>query len=507
MEAEVTSLRSQTAGRVALAFLLLCLLMGLTAFCGWVFIRRMDRLYSDHIYPNVFALGVDLGGMSPDAATEALDAVGPYVDTGSLVFVDGEQRWSFPWSTAGLQVDAWGTAQAAYSVGRSGTWEDRVSVWLSYHDVLPRFLFDTSQARALLSELDQEVSQLPQDPEIKLEQGEVVVIPGEAGRVLDIPNTLAKLREAGESPERPEVPLVFETIPPAELETAELKEQAEAWLARQITLFSYDVLTEETLNWTLGRSEIGTWLYLVPGADGTPTVDINRYSIRDTLIQIAGQLGDGRGFRYEEAAEKIFRALDGGETQLWLYLTHPERTYVVQAGDTLTSLSAKFGMPAGLVAQANQDIDIDRLFVGQEIRIPSQDILTPNMPVSNKKIVVSIDDQRVWVYENGQVIYDWVVSTGIESSPTHRGTFQVLGKDEKAYASQWDLWMPYFISVYPAGGGVVNGFHELPFLANGQRLWEGNLGSPASFGCIILGIPAAQTLYDWVEVGVPVIIR
>ncbi len=67
--------------------------------------------------------------------------------------------------------------------------------------------------------------------------------------------------------------------------------------------------------------------------------------------------------------------------------------------------------------------------------------------------------------------------------------------------------MPYFISVYPAGGGVENGFHELPFLASGNRLWEGSLGRPASFGCIILGIPAAETLYNWAEVGVTVVIE
>ncbi|MBN1247586.1 MAG: L,D-transpeptidase family protein [Anaerolineae bacterium] len=507
MVAERSSPRRQTAGRAVLAFFLLCLLFGLTIFCGWVFIQRMNRLYADHIYPNVYALGVDLGGMSPDAATAALEGVSPYVDTGVLVLTDGEQRWSYPWSMAGLQVDAWGTAQAAYAVGRGGTLEDQINVWLSYHDVPPRFLFDTAQARALLAELDAEVSQPPLEPEIQLAQGEVILVPGEAGRILDIPNTLAKLREAGESPNHPEVALIFETVPPVELDTSALTEQAEGLLARQVTIFTYDVLTEETFSWTLGREQIGDWLYLVPGENGVPSVDINQYSIRDTLVQLANQLGDGRGFRYEEAAEKILRALDVGETQLWLYLTHPERTYIVQAGDTLTSLSAKLGMPAGLVAQANPDIDIDRLFVGQEIRIPSQDVLTPNMPIPNKKIVVSIADQRTYVYENGQLIYDWVVSTGIESSPTHRGTFQVLGKDEKAYASQWDLWMPYFVSVYPAGGGVVNGFHELPILASGQRLWEGNLGSPASFGCIILGIPAAQTLYDWAEIGVTVVIQ
>ena len=51
--------------------------------------------------------------------------------------------------------------------------------------------------------------------------------------------------------------------------------------------------------------------------------------------------------------------------------------------------------------------------------------------------------------------------------------------------------MPFFIAVYPAGEGVENGFHELPILANGQRLWAGSLGRLASFGCITLGIPEA----------------
>lgn len=490
-----------------LAFLLCCLLAGLTVFCGWVFVQRMSRLYRDHIYPNVFALGIDLGGMSMAEATVALEEVGSHVDTGLLILTDGERRWSYPWSIAGLHVDARGTAEAAYGIGRDGTWQDQVSVWLNYHDVPPRFLFDTTEARGLLADLDQEISQPPVDPQIVLAQGEVAVTPGEAGRVLDIPNTLARLREAGGSPYRLEVALVFEEIPPAEIETAAITEAADGLLSRQITVLTYDLLTEETLSWTFARDEIGTWLYLVPGEDGIPTVDVNQYAIRDTLMRVAEGLGDGRGFRYDEAAAQVFEAFDAGEPEIWLYLTHPERTYIVQSGDTLTSLSAKFGMPPGLVAQANQEINIDRLFVGQEIRIPSQDVLSPHMPVRGKKIVVDIADQRTRLYENGQIIQEWVVSTGIKESPTHRGVFQVLGKEEKAYASQWELWMPYFVSVYPAGGGVVNGFHELPILSSGQRLWEGALGSPASYGCIILGIPEAQTLYEWAEVGVKVVIQ
>ena len=499
--------RPPTAGRAILALALICLLVGITAFSGWVFLQRMEHLYRHTIYPHVYALGVDLGGLRPHDAADALVDVAQHVDTGLLVLTDGEDRWSYPWSVAGLQVDVEGTAQAAFAVGRGGTWQDEADVWLNYHDVAPRFMFDISQARALLEELDAVASRPVVDPTLHLDRGEVVLVPGQAGRVLDVENTLARLNEMGGSPYRLEIALIFETIEPTTLETAELTARAEALLARQIIVQAFDPLTEETLSWNLGRDHIAGWLHLIPGEGGVSTVDVNQYAIRDTLIEMAETLADGRGFRYDEAAAQVFAAFDAEAPSVWLYLTHPERTCIVQAGDTLTSLSGKFGMPPGLVAEANRDIDIDKLSVGQEVRIPSQDVLMPHMPVQGKKAVVSLAEQRVRVYENGQLIHDWVVSTGIKDSPTHRGTFQVLDKHEEAYASQWELWMPYFISVYSAGGGVENGFHELPILASGARLWAGNLGSPASFGCIILGIPAAQTLYDWAEVGVTVVIE
>jgi lipoprotein-anchoring transpeptidase ErfK/SrfK len=488
--------------------ILILTLVAAILFSGWVFLQRTGRLYRGHIYPHVYALGIDLGGKTPAEAADALKTIAPQLDTGLLILTDGEARWSYPWSEAGLTLNAETTAQAAYAIGRGGTWQDQAEVWLNYYDVPPRFEFDSAAARDLLESLSEEVSVPAVDPEIRIEGDEVVLVPGEPGRVLDVATSLNRLQSVGGTPYRVQVELAFRTVEPVPLKDADaVIAEADALLARSLTVHAYDILTEEAFAWTLDRDEIGDWLYLKPGEGGRPTVDLNLYAIQETLKQLAESMGGGRGFRYEEAARQVLTAFDNGTPDLALYLTHPERTYAVQPGDTLTSLSAKFGMPPGLVAEANREIDIDKLSVGQEIRIPSQDILTPYLPVRDKKVVVSLDEQRVRVYENGALLYDWPVSTGIKESPTHRGTFQVLDKVDEAYASQWDLWMPYFISVYVAGGGVENGFHELPILAGGNRLWEGSLGSPASYGCIILGIPEAQTLYEWAEVGVVVEIR
>ncbi len=496
-----------TAFTGGLVLVLLLILLMAVLFCGWVFAQRMERLYEGHIYPNVYALGVPLGGMTQTQAVAALEAAASKVNAGMLILTDGDKRWSFAWSQAGLRLDTRAMAEEAYRVGRDGRFEGQLSIWLKSHAVPLRFAYDAEAGLAVLSQVAQEASLPPTEAGIELRNGQVVVVPGKPGRVVNVTQTLMALTRASSGLERVEVPLVFDVVQPATPDTSAVVAQAENLLTRTITLTAYEVLTDKNLVWTLGRETIAKWLRLAPGPDGETRVDVNLYAIRDTLVALAEGLGDGRGFRYDEAAQQILEVFDAGGGTVAVYLTHPQRVYSVQPGDTLTSIGAKFGMPSGLVAEANPGMDYDHLSVGQQIIIPSQDILTPYMPVPGKRIVVSLAEQRVRVYENGALLYDWPVSTGIASSPTHRGVFQILGKHEKAYASQWNLWMPYFLAVYPAGGGVENGFHELPILANGQRLWAGSLGRPASYGCIILGIPEAQTLYNWAEVGVVVVIE
>jgi lipoprotein-anchoring transpeptidase ErfK/SrfK len=83
----------------------------------------------------------------------------------------------------------------------------------------------------------------------------------------------------------------------------------------------------------------------------------------------------------------------------------------------------------------------------------------------------------------------------------------VLSKEENAYASSWDLWMPHFLGIYRSGPDFTNGIHALPTLSSGVRLWEGHLGRPVSYGCIVVGVDEAATLYEWAELGMLVVIR
>ena len=491
--------------------LLLLLLGAALFFCAWVFNQRMEGFYRDRVYPHVSSLGVDLGGMTREEARQALLGAASNAEIGALTLRDGARQWVWPWTDAGLMLDVEGTLENVWAAGRAETpLREQLQLWLDPRpwEVAPRFTLDLAQTRQALERLSAEVSTPPVQPQLALENGSIIVIPGTPGRVLDVTALLGQIQtQSAAGAGKMELDLLYRDVPPTEPDITDVQTQAEALLNRQVTLSAFDVLTEQTLTWTLGRQEFISWLRLVARADGTAAVEADPAAVLDTLKALAAQLGDGRGFRLAEAAQQVWDAYTQGGGHVTVYLTHPERLYTVQAGDTVGRIAAKLGMPPGLIMEANQGVDLDHLWVGQQLFIPSQDVLTPNLPVPHKKIVVSIPEQRVRVYENGALLWDWPVSTGMANSPTATGVFQVLSKEEEAYASQWDLRMPYFLGVYVAGGNVTNGFHELPILKNGQRLWAGNLGRPASFGCIILGIPEAETLYNWAEIGVPVIIQ
>jgi len=136
----------------------------------------------------------------------------------------------------------------------------------------------------------------------------------------------------------------------------------------------------------------------------------------------------------------------------------------------------------------------------------TQPAAAPQIPQGGEKlIVVSISQQHVYAYQGGMLVYSFVASTGSGNS-TRTGTFSILDKIPKAYASTWNFWMPDWMGIYYSGS-LEDGFHSLPILNNGQRLWGNSLGTPVTYGCIVLGIQDSKTLYDWAEIGTTVQIK
>ncbi len=186
------------------------------------------------------------------------------------------------------------------------------------------------------------------------------------------------------------------------------------------------------------------------------------------------------------------------------------QVYSVRRGDTLAAIAYRYGTTASAIARTNGLANPNYIYPGQQLRIPGGSgavapaaPAAPAAPGGAKRIVVDLSSQRMYVYQNGQLLWNWVVSTGLPGRDTAVGHYKVLNKIPNAYASTWNLQMPYWLGIYWAGR-LQNGIHALPIQSNGQRLWEGYLGQRVSYGCVILGTQNAATLYNWATVGTPV---
>ncbi len=126
-------------------------------------------------------------------------------------------------------------------------------------------------------------------------------------------------------------------------------------------------------------------------------------------------------------------------------------------------------------------------------------------PSGYKYVLVDISEQHLYAYQGNTLVFSFVASTGMNNA-TATGNFSVLNKISSAYGATWDIWMPSWLGIYWAGT-LQNGIHALPIMSNGSILWDGYLGTPISYGCVVLGTYEAKLLYDWVDVGTPVTIQ
>ena len=125
-----------------------------------------------------------------------------------------------------------------------------------------------------------------------------------------------------------------------------------------------------------------------------------------------------------------------------------------------------------------------------------------------KYIKIKLGEQRLYVYEEGLLKYNFIVSTGRPGMDTPKGKFKIWNKFPTQYSSQYQLFMDNWMAITQSGS---YGIHSLPYwkVKSGAVVYEDqeHLGTKISHGCVRLDVPESKTLYDWAEVGVPVYIE
>jgi lipoprotein-anchoring transpeptidase ErfK/SrfK len=442
--------------------------------------------------PGVSAAGVALGGLSADEAAQVLSS------EWTLSLSDGERLVPVDGATFGITLDAAATAAQAVSYGRQHG--DLLLALMGDADVPPVMSIDLSATEQGLQTMRALFEQAPVNAGITLVNGTVQAHPGVMGKALDLNATLAPIRQnAAAALADGVLEIVMMPVAPQVSDATALVQAAGALLANPLQIRLYDPIDNSGQLWNVSPETWSTWL-VANGNDLTfDAAQVNSY-----LTQKQAELPAGDYLDAEASVAALQASIARRETSASLRIYHREQQHVVQSGESLIGIAWDYGMPYPWIQAANPGVDT--LSVGQSITIPSADEMLPLPIVPNKRIVVSISEQRVRVYENGALKWDWLGSTGITSSPTWRGVYQIISHETNAYASNWDLWMPNFMGVYRPvpGADFVNGFHGFPTRGSSQLLWTNSLGTKVTYGCILLSNENAQALYNWAEEGVVV---
>lgn len=173
--------------------------------------------------------------------------------------------------------------------------------------------------------------------------------------------------------------------------------------------------------------------------------------------------------------------------------------------------------PSGFFLSSNKErVDFNRTtgyydasgtsanYLGKIVKVPQpiDSIAYANVlgdTTADKRIEVDLTNQRVYAFENGNKVYDFLVSTG-KWWPTPTGTFKI--------------WVKYRYVKMSGGSKALGTYYYLPnvpytmFFYNDQvskykgfslhgTYWHNNFGHPMSHGCVNMKTEEAAQLYEW----------
>lgn len=127
-------------------------------------------------------------------------------------------------------------------------------------------------------------------------------------------------------------------------------------------------------------------------------------------------------------------------------------------------------------------------------------LLSPEVPVEDKLIVVELETQMVTAFEGEKLVFSQRCSSGAKGNDTPKGDFRTYHKGPSIHMTNQ--------------GDALENIYELPgvpwcsfFTGAGHALhgtyWHNDYGRPRSHGCVNLPSEAAKFIYRWTLPTVP----
>ncbi len=314
-----------------------------------------DLAYQGRIFPGVGVAGLDLSGKSEGEAKQLIAGRISFPEQGKVVFQEGSQVWIAHPVELGLFLDADASAQAAYQVGRKGNifarLGDQFEAWYFGLDLPPLLVYDEQSAQNYVRRIASELDRPTVEASLKIQGVDVVVLPGQIGRSVDVDATLAPLQNQLRNLTDTILPVMVNESPPAILDVSQQAEIARKILSAPLTINVPDPAEGDPGPWTFEPQQMAEMLTiarveLAEGATYQVGLDTSRLTkiLNEQAPKLARQPADarfifndetrqleviqpavtGRSLDVATAVEGINQALVAGEHQVALTLQYTQ---------------------------------------------------------------------------------------------------------------------------------------------------------------------------------------
>ncbi len=251
-----------------------------------------QAVYRGRILPGVVVAGVDLSGQTPAEAAARLEQALAYPQHGRIVFRDGEHFWQASPAELGLRLEVQASAREAYRIGRQGVLRalaEQVNAAQGAIHLPVVVIFDQQQAYRYLQNLAAQINQPLREAELRLEGTEVIYIPGQVGRSLDVGTTLRALTRQLQSLQDGEVPLTVVEQRPLVLDAAHQAEALRTLLSQPLTLVLPEAEPGDPGPWVVEASTLARMLVIEPQA-GQFLIQVDSAALGAVLQEINGAI-------------------------------------------------------------------------------------------------------------------------------------------------------------------------------------------------------------------------
>lgn len=180
------------------------------------------------------------------------------------------------------------------------------------------------------------------------------------------------------------------------------------------------------------------------------------------------------------------------------------RTFTTSTGEVVTLTTGDYGWWLDTENLKNNIVENlkSNQSVKNEVVWKQKGACFGELDFSNSYVEVSISNQRVWMYVNGECIVDTPVVTGNigRGMGTRKGVFSLTYKTKNAvlrgadYETPVKYWMPF-------DGGI--GLHD----ATWRYKFGGNIYTyNGSHGCVNMPLNAAKIVYENIDKSMPIIV-